>query len=236
MNSTSVSKYFWEFFMLFLAITLGFFIENYRLRLLDEDYELSMAKSFKSDLQKDQSHLDSIISRRKRREQQINFIIKTIEEETFDVNGKELYLYARYLPRTPAFFTYDVTLKQLKNSGNLNIIKSKNVVDALLNYEHNVLFIDNIEAREERLVQRIFDQLNILFDYRTFNEMNVYDIEFIAPRGETTFNFAAEEDINLFLSNLHYLKTVNVGILGWSIKLRAICDETIKTIENTYQI
>ena len=62
-------------------------------------------------------------------------------------------------------------------------MKSKNVVDALLNYEHNVLFIDNIEAREERLVQRIFDQLNILFDYRTFNEMNVYDIKFIAPRG-----------------------------------------------------
>ena len=43
MNLTSVSKYFWEFFMLFLAITLGFFIENYRLRLLDQDYELSMA-------------------------------------------------------------------------------------------------------------------------------------------------------------------------------------------------
>ena len=129
-----------------------------------------------------------------------------------------------------------MTLKQLKNSGNLNIMKSKNVVDALLNYEHNVLFIDNIEAREERLVQRIFDQLNVLFDYRTFNEMNVYDIEFIAPSGKTTFNFAAKEDIDLFLSNLHYLKTVNVGILGWSVKLRKICEDTIKTIENTYQI
>ena len=66
--------------------------------------------------------------------------------------------------------------------------------------------------------------------------MNVYDIEFIAPRGETKFNFAAKEDINLFLSNLHYLKIVNVGILVWSIKLRKICDETIKTIENTYKI
>ncbi len=115
-------------------------------------------------------------------------------------------------------------------------MKSKNVLDALLNYEHNVLFIDNIEAREERLVQRIFNQLNILFDYRAFNEMNVYDIEFIAPSGETTFNFAAKKDINLFLSNLNYLKTVNVGILGWSIKLRKICNETIKSIENTYEI
>ena len=82
----------------------------------------------------------------------------------------------------------------------------------------------------------IFYHLNILFEYPTFNEMNVYDIEFIAPRGETTFNFAAKEDINLFLSNLQYLKTVNVGILGWSIKLRKICDETIKTIENKYKI
>ena len=115
-------------------------------------------------------------------------------------------------------------------------MKSKNVVDALLNYEHNVLFIDNIEAREERLVQRIFDQLNILFDYRTFNKMNVYDIEFVAPSGGTAFNFAANKDINLFLSNLHYLKRINVGILGWSIKLRKICNETIKTIENTYEI
>ena len=65
MNLASVSKYFWEFFMLFLAITLGFFIENYRLKLLDQDYELSMAKSFKSDLQKVRNHLDSIFQEEK---------------------------------------------------------------------------------------------------------------------------------------------------------------------------
>ena len=63
-------------------------------------YEGSMAKSFKSDLQKEDSQLDAIISRRKRCEQQINFIIKTIEEEAY---GRELYLYARDLPRRPFF-------------------------------------------------------------------------------------------------------------------------------------
>jgi hypothetical protein len=59
-----------------------------------------MAKSFKSDLQKEDSQLEAIISRRKLCKYQINFIIKTIEEEAY---GREHYLYARDLPRRPSF-------------------------------------------------------------------------------------------------------------------------------------
>ncbi|MGH2564772.1 MAG: hypothetical protein ACRDE5_09670, partial [Ginsengibacter sp.] len=45
--------YFWEFFMLFLAVTLGFFVENMREHIMDRKKEKIYIESLISDLKKD---------------------------------------------------------------------------------------------------------------------------------------------------------------------------------------
>ena len=60
MNQTGqkIINRFWEFLMLFIAITLGFFVENYREVLVDRQKEKEIIASFINDLETDIKELD----------------------------------------------------------------------------------------------------------------------------------------------------------------------------------
>ena len=64
--------------------------------------------------------------------------------------------------------------------------------------------------------------------------MNVYDIEFVYPSGNPKINSQNIEAINLFLSNLHYVKTVNVGQLGLFKKHQKRAKEILSFIKKEY--
>ena len=70
MNKTGqkIINRFWEFLMLFIAITLGFFVENYREVLVDRQKEKGIIASFINDLETDIKELDIVIQRRETRE------------------------------------------------------------------------------------------------------------------------------------------------------------------------
>ena len=205
---------FWEFLMLFIAITLGFFVENYREGLYDKEKEKEIIVSFINDIEEDIKELDIVIQRREIRETRIDSILYILNNDLQDNFGRNLYYYARYLPRPFVFWANNTTNEELKYSGNFILIKNQKIIDVLLEYDDNYVFIDFIRQREEYLVRRLFDQINVLFDPKVFDEMNVYDIEFVYPSGNPKINTKNREIINTFLSNLHYVKTVNVGQLG----------------------
>ena len=151
-----------------------------------------------------------------------------------DDYGKDLYYYARYLPRPAVFWANNTTNEELKYSGNFILIKNQKIIDTLLQYNDNFIFIDFIKEREEYLVRRLFDQINVLFDPMVFDEMNVYDIEFVYPSGNPKINTKNKDVINLFLSNLHYVKTVNVGQLGHFKKHQKKAKEILNFIKQEY--
>ena len=53
--------YFWEFFMLFLAVTLGFLVENQREHYIEHQREKKYAQLLYEDLKKDSASLNAII-------------------------------------------------------------------------------------------------------------------------------------------------------------------------------
>jgi hypothetical protein len=206
--------------MLFLAISLGFFVENYREDLSEQKREIDFVNSFKNDLTNDIKDLDVLILRRKQREIQIDSIYFIFNNKKFNEFSNDLYYYARYLPRPSRFFANNSSIEQLKNSGSLTLIKNQKVIDTLLDYDDNFIFIDYIREREEYLVRRVFDQINVIFDPYVFDNMTVYDIEFTKPKGKVDLNFSDIKTNKIFLSNLQYLKTVNKAQLGWFIEHR----------------
>jgi len=222
--------------MLFLAISLGFFVENYREEIIEDKRELDFVNSFKNDLKNDISELDVLILRRKEREIQIDSIYFIFKNKKFNEYSNDLYFYARYLPRPSRFFANNASIDQLKNSGSLTLIKNQKVIDTLLGYNDNFLFIDYIREREEYLVQRIFDQINIIFDPYVFDQMTVYDIEFNKPKGSVSINYSDIQTNKTFLSNLQYLKTVNKAQLGWFIEHSKRAKNILNFLDNTYNI
>ena len=229
-------KFLREFLMLFLAISLGFFVENYREQIIEDKRELDFVNSFKNDLKNDISELDVLILRRKEREIQIDSIYFIFKNKKFNEYSNDLYFYARYLPRPSRFFANNASIDQLKNSGSLTLIKNQKVIDTLLGYNDNFLFIDYIREREEYLVQRIFDQINIIFDPFVFDQMTVYDIEFNKPKGSVSINYSDIQTNKTFLSNLQYLKTVNKAQLGWFIEHSKRAKNILNFLDNTYNI
>ncbi|MBN09691.1 MAG: hypothetical protein CMC79_04900 [Flavobacteriaceae bacterium] len=227
-------KLFKEFIMLFLAISLGFFVENYREDLSKNERELEFINSFKNDINKDISELDTIIRRRKIREVQIDSIYYIFKNKKFEENSSDLYYYGRYLPRPSRFFANNSSIDQLKNSGNLTLIKNQKVVDTLLDYNDHYIFIESIREREEYLCRRIFDQLNIIFDPYVFDQMTVYDIEFLKPKGKVRINYSDNSTNKTFLSNLQYLKTVNKASIGRFTEHQSRGKNIIKYIDSIY--
>ena len=209
-----ISNRFWEFLMLFIAITLGFFVENYREGLADREKESEIIKSFINDLNTDIKELEVAINRREIREIRVDSVIYIFNNGLENKYGKDLYYYARYLSRPFVFWANNTTVEQLKYSGNFILIKNQKLIDNLLDYNDNYVFINYIRQREEYLVRRLFDQINEIFDPKVFDEMNVYDIEFVYPSGNPKINSNSEKAIKELMSNLHYIKTVNLGQLG----------------------
>ena len=220
--------------MLFIAISLGFFVENYREGLVDRQKEKEIIASFINDLETDIKELDVVIQRREIREKRIDSIIYILNNGLQDDYGKNLYYYARYLPRPFVFWANNTTNEELKYSGNFILIKNQKIIDTLLQYNDNYVFIDFIREREEYLVRRLFDQINVIFDPKVFDEMNVYDIEFVYPSGNPKINIKSKEAINTFLSNLHYVKTVNLGQLGLFRKHQKKAIEILSFIKQEY--
>jgi hypothetical protein len=66
--------------------------------------------------------------------------------------------------------------------------------------------------------------------------MNVYDIEFNRPRGNPKLLTKDKKLIGQFLSELHYLKTVNLGELGWFEKRKIQAEGTLAFIEKEYHL
>ncbi|MBA2250407.1 MAG: hypothetical protein H0W12_09465 [Chitinophagaceae bacterium] len=141
--------YFWEFFMLFLAVTLGFFVENQREQYVEKKREIQYIRSFTQDLKKDIYQLDSLIQKRNMRELQIDSIHFILTSANPDLYGSQLYFYVRYLPRPYLFINNDATLVQLKNSGNLRLITKLEAADTIMAYERQLRFIETITSREE---------------------------------------------------------------------------------------
>ena len=225
---------FWEFLMLFIAITLGFFVENYRESLSDKEQEKEIIVSFINDIEEDIKELDIVIERREIRETRIDSILYILNNDLQDNFGRNLYYYARYLPRPFVFWANNTTNEELKYSGNFILIKNQKIIDVLLEYDDNYVFIDFIRQREEYLVRRLFDQINVIFDPKVFDEMNVYYIEFVYPSGNPKINSKNREVINNFLSNLHYVKTVNVGQLGLFKKHQKRGKEILELLKKEY--
>ena len=228
--------YFFEFFMLFLAVTLGFFVENMREHYLDDKKEVQFIKSFTQDLKRDIYELDSLIRKREQRKVWMDSLTVMLESPDPDLYGRDIYFYARYLPRPYVYFSNDATIQQLRSSGNFRLITDQLVVDSIIAYDQQIIFIQWIASREEVICERAFNAFATLFDSRVFDQMNIYDIEFVRPPGNPKLKSKNRNEIDKFLSDIHLFKTLNSGHIGWFKKQKKKAETTLAFIQKQYHL
>ena len=148
------THYFWEFFMLFLAVTLGFFVENQREHYIEGQREKKYIQNLVHDLARDTVNYNLSISLRLQRERQAHQLITMLYSPDRDRFLADLYYFARQMPRmNTIFYSTDATMNQLKNSGALRLIKKTEVADSIVAY--NAAMEAYAENRKTEIETRI---------------------------------------------------------------------------------
>jgi len=227
--------YLFDFFMLFLAVTLGFFVENIREQSVENSREKDYIRSIDEDLKQDIFQLDSIIVRRTNKNQMMDSILYLLNYTNPGEHGNDIYYYARWIPRTYRFYSNDRTILQL-NSGNWRLIRNRKVADALLAYNGMVRSISGyIEQREESLILIMYPSLNKLFDNRVFQKMPD-GLSFNRPAGNPQLLSTDKTAINEFCNQVHFAQNSNFYFITTSKKLLSNAHKTLNLLEKEYDL
>jgi len=229
------AEYFWEFLMLFFAVTLGFFVENQREHIVENKREIAFIRSATEDLSQDIYQLDSIIAKRKETELWLDSLNYFLNHEP-QKHGSDIYYYARWSPRTYRFYSIDRTLTQLKYGGNFRLIHNKKVSDALANYDNITRSLTvYIEQREESLVLISYQSINKLFDSQVMESM-IDGLSFHRPEGNPQLMTYDKNVINEYCNQIHFRKNSNLYFITVAEKLLSEAKKTQNLIETEYHL
>ena len=227
--------YLFEFFMLFLAVTLGFFVENIREHLVENSREKDYVRSIAEDLKQDISQLDTIIHSRIEKDKMIDSLLYLVNYTNIDERGNDIYYYARWAPRTYRFYQNERTFLQL-NSGNWRLIRNKKVSDALLSYNEVVKSLSvYIEQREESLILIMYSSIDKLFDNRVFQKM-LNGLSFNHPEGKPQLLIKDKVVLNEFCNQVHFVQNANYFFINNSTILLNNAKKTLALLKNEYKL
>src|SRR5688500_16366889 len=120
------THYFWEFLMLFLAVTLGFFVENQREHYIEHKRAREYALLMVEDLKKDTAQYADLITMIEKHIKSFD-TVGILFRQSPSVSNKRLIqavLTQRTTYRTPL---YPTTFNQMNNSGTLRYFRNKEI-------------------------------------------------------------------------------------------------------------
>ena len=167
------THYLWEFLMLFLAVTLGFLVENQREHYVEHQREKQFIQSLFNDIRSDTSNIAKIINARTAKERMLDSMIYMMNSADPGRFTKLIYPYAVLIGRTLPyrFVPNDGTMQQLKNSGALRLIRNRAVVDSISKYDISVRNILGQYAVEENQIEHYRTAAAKIFDALVYGQM-----------------------------------------------------------------
>jgi hypothetical protein len=141
-HKKKISEYLLEFFMLFFAVTLGFFAENYREHSIIEHRMQENYAAIIVDLEQDNLKIDSIFTEAKNGINLITLSHVLYKYKTRDFTEKELMdsIYnIKGIPSYTTLFVNNTTFKNMQSSGLLSYVTDKDLKTGL-SYYYEVLF------------------------------------------------------------------------------------------------
>lgn len=162
------SEYLLEFFMLFFAVTLGFFAENYREHSIIEHRMQENYAAIIVDLEQDNLKIDSIFTEAKNGINLITLSHVLYKYKTGGFTEKDLLdsIYnIKTIPIYTTLFVNNTTFKNMQSSGLLSYVTDKDIKTGL-SYYYEVLF------KKLNDNNKLFDDvgINYLDKYLIFNQ------------------------------------------------------------------
>ena len=202
------THYFWEFLMLFLAVTLGFFVENQREHYVEHQRELQYMRSMVEDLKLDTTELTGHIRMRIERDEMLDSLVYLLTQTNIRENGNSIYYIGRIVSPPISFFPNDRTIQQLKSAGGLRLIRDMDISNSIMAYDRKMRQ-SVFELGDEQQVRGEYRlSANKIFSGQVFHEM-MKNKGIKRPIGNPALFSEDKALLNEFIMGTQYLEKVN---------------------------
>ncbi len=236
-------SYFWEFLMLFLAVSLGAYVENYREVRVHKHEAVTHISSLVTDLQSDIALFDSVADRNTYSTGMADSLIEMLHSDR--TKTAEIYLAARTVTANNAYgYCNSKSFEQLKSSGLLRYIKPKALLDSIGTYYASFQWLDN-QTELMRLKLNEVHKNNVnLFDSYVFQEMmNVKYTSFAdgrtilaMPSTKPVLLSNDIKDINAVSLSYHYYSSTSKFYKRSLLILKERANRLIELIRKEYDV
>jgi len=206
------THYFWEFFMLFLAITAGFFMENQREHYVERQREKIYMKGLLHDLSTDITVFSQHVVNGLENHRRMDSLIQLLKEYKPGESTADLYYLARTLWGKLDRLQYNIrTYNQMKSSGSLRLIHNQSVLDSISKYFESLQWIDlqNLIRIERQTLYGL--EIGEVFNAWTID--SIFNVNFKKPISAPPLLTTEKLSLNRFIIRLHALKGVDNYIL-----------------------
>ncbi|MDZ4794854.1 MAG: hypothetical protein SGI83_11295 [Bacteroidota bacterium] len=159
------THYFWEFLMLFLAVFCGFLAEYQLEHKIEKDREKVYIKNLYEDLKSDTILYLNYAKINEKFSNNVDTLITLMKGSDRNSRLSKIYFLARTATINSGFLSFNQrTFLQMKNSGQLRLIRNQQVADSISSYYYS---LDVMQLQNESIVNRISDYMLIvgeLFD------------------------------------------------------------------------
>lgn len=171
--------YFWEFLMLFLAVTLGFFVENQREHMVERHRATQYARALVEDLEKDTVEILDVIREDKIILASFDSIRSIVHRgiKNYRTPGS-FYYYGNIVTSAPSVSWNDATLVQITQSGNLRYFTNPELVNKISYYFSQTNYVKLLNASDRSFRDKSMEiRSRILnnFEYARFSGYSTDD-------------------------------------------------------------
>jgi len=212
------THYFWEFLMLFLAVSLGFYAENTRETILHKKEVKTQLNSMLSDLQSDISLFDSVTSRNSFGAEMADSLVELLHSDIS--NTTKIYFAAQFITYNGGYYYSNAKpFGQWKAAGLLRYSKKKDLLDSIGSYYASFQWLANQIDLLRLKLDEVHKGNTRLFDGYVFQQMTK-NITITAAAGiggqrtnigkpmvKPSLLSTDAKDINTVSMNYHYYAT-----------------------------
>jgi hypothetical protein len=230
----SKGKFIYEFLMLFLAVTAGFFVDNIREYYIERHREKQFVESLVLDLKMDTTQISEILKSNKEQIKGIDSLLCSFEKEGNEKLVNDIYYYSRFfLSSCEEMQPNERTITQLKNSGSMRLIRNFNVSDSIMNYDQT---IKNIKDYNEFLYKFFQDQLQTqtqLLDYKIYR---IYRMNQIKNVHNISLLIAHDKPINVYYNQSYMFAAAIYSYNNSLASMKTDAGSLIQFLKKAYRL
>jgi hypothetical protein len=150
--------------------------------------------------------------------------------------GNETYFFARHVFFGQPFVSTDGTMQQLKNAGNLRLIKNENIINNILDYDASVKELKEWDESDTRIKTTFREIGGTVFNADQLYKVFSPDFKYVKPTTNPQLITGNPIAINNVAFQVQYLSLSSLGNTQRGKALKEKAEKLIELLKQQYHL